>query len=137
MSSNNFFTSHIGVKGASAFAISFAIDNLFFKNSDLKQNAMFASATTIGIIGGGLIGSKIPEFLPDSQGLYNGKLLSQRIIELTTGVTTSYCVNKFILNNDYDSTMWMEKLIAIGATDFAAEYAADYITGSALGYLTV
>jgi hypothetical protein len=135
--SNNMFTNPVAVKAGSAFAIAFAIDNLYFQNKDLQQNAMFAGAASAGIVVGSMIGDKVPAFLPDSAGLYQGKLVTQRILELSTGIASGYAINKFVLGNDYDSSMWMQKIATIGIVDFGAEYLTDYITGSALGYLTV
>ena len=135
--SNNMFTNPKFVKAASSFGIAFAIDNLYFQNKDLTQNAMFGAAASAGIVVGSMIGDKVPALLPDSQGLYSGKLISTRLIELTSGIASGYAINKFVLGNDYDSSMWMQKIATIAVVDFASEYMTDYITGSALGFLTV
>ena len=135
--SNNMFTNPKFVKAASSFGIAFAIDNLYFNNKDLQQNAMFAGAASAGIVVGSMIGDKVPALLPDSQELYSGKLISTRLVELTTGIASGYAINKFVLGNDYDSSMWMQKIATIAIVDFGSEYLTDYITGNALGYLTV
>ena len=103
----------------------------------MKQNAIFSAAVSGGVISGQLLGTTIitSGFIPDQQGLYNGKLLSQRIIELSVGATSGYLINAYVLNNEYDRSQWMKKVLAIAAVDIASEYTVDYIVGNNLGYL--
>ena len=136
-SSNNALTNPVLIKGASAFALSLATDKFVFGNDNLSQSTMFAGAVTAGIVGGQLIAEKAitTGMLPDSAGLYEGKLVSQRLLELAVGVGAGYAVNAFVLKNDYNRNDWMKKVGAIIVIDVLSEYSKDYVLGSSLGYL--
>ena len=137
MSSSNPLNNPMLLKGASAFALSLAVDKFVFGNENLSQSAMFAGAVTVGIVGGQMVAEKAitTGLIPDSAGLYEGKLLSQRLLELTIGVGAGYAVNAFVLKNDYNNNDWLKKIGAIIVIDVLSEYSKDYIMGSSIGYL--
>ena len=124
------------IKGISAFGYSFLIDKFVFQNEDMTQNATFSAAVAGGIIAGQVAAKTIVTsgLLPDQEGLYNGKLLSMRMVELTVGATSGFLINSYVLNNEYDRSNYMKKLAAIIAVDIASEYTVDYVVGNNLGY---
>jgi len=135
--SNNPLSNPIFLKGASSFAFSVALDRLYFQNSDLNSNLYFATAITGGIVLGQAVGKALdlPSIVPNSEsGMYSGKLVSQRAVELSTTVASAYIANKYLLKNEYNQEIWIKKLIAIGLIDVASEYVADYFLASPLGY---
>lgn len=134
--SNNPLSNPLFVKGVSAFALSIAIDKYYFQNDDMKSNAMYAAATTAGILLGSKLGEQIPAIIGDSAGLYTGKLVSQRVVEIATGGIAAYAINSYAFKNEYNRDLYMQKLLAIVAIDVAAEYLTDYVLGTSLGYLT-
>ena len=137
MSSSNPLNNPTMIKGASAFAFALAADKFVFGNENLYQSATFAGAVTVGIVGGEIIAQKAVTsgMLPDSAGLYEGKLLSQRLLELTIGVGAGYLVNTFVLKNDYNNNDWLKKIGTILVIDVLSEYSKDYVMGSTIGYL--
>lgn len=135
--SNNMFTNQAAVKGGTALILGGLADRYFYGNDNMQSNAMFGAATAAGITIGGLIGNQLQSnFIPDSPGLYSGKLLSTRLIEVTSGIASTYVLNKFVLKNTYDGNSFMGKIGAVAAIDFGSEYISDYIVGNALGFLT-
>ena len=137
MSSSNPLTNPTLIKGASSFAFAVAMDKFVLGNTDLNQSLMFAGATTAGIVVGEMIAVKAitSGLLPDSAGLYQGKLVSQRLLELTVGIGSGYALNSFVLKNDYNRNDFLKRLGVIAAVDVLAEYAKDYILGNTIGYL--
>jgi len=135
MSNNNnsMFQNPKVVKGLSAFTISYAIDNLYFKNNNMNENLMYSSSVAAGILLGQMVGEQVPGFIPDQAGMYNGKTITSRIFELTSGVSSAYVLNKFVMKNDFSGNM-MEKIGMIALTDFLSEYLTDYINGNSLAY---
>ena len=137
MSSSNPLNNPMLLKGGTAFALSLAVDKFVFGNENLQQSAMFAAAVTVGIVGGQIVAEKAitTGLIPDSAGLYEGKLLSQRLLELTISVGAGYAVNALVLKNDYNTNDWLKKIGAIIVVDVLSEYSKDYIMGSTIGYL--
>ena len=87
------------IKGVSSFGYSVLIDKFVFKNESMTQNATFGAAVAGGLLIGQSVGQYIPAILPDQQGLYQGKLISQRVVEVSLGVTSGYLINTYLLNN--------------------------------------
>ena len=134
MSNSNPLNNPMFIKGVSSFGYSFLLDKFLFKNEDMKQNAIFSAATSTGLLVGQALGANIPAILPDQQGLYQGKLVSQRVVEVSVGATTGYLLNSYVFANDYDRSSWMKKVGAIILVDVLSEYTVDYVLGNNLGY---
>ena len=134
MSNSNPLTNPLFLKGTSSFAYSFLIDKFVFKNDSLSQNAIFGAGVTSGLLIGQSLGAYIPEILPDQAGLYSGKLVSQRVVEISVGATTGYIINAYVFKNDYDRSSWMKKIGTILLVDVLSEYTVDYLVGNNLGY---
>ena len=132
--SNSPLSNPLFLKGTSSFAYSFLIDKFVFKNDSLSQNAIFGAGVTSGLLIGQSLGAYIPEILPDQAGLYSGKLVSQRVVEISVGATTGYIINSYVFKNDYDRSSWMKKIGAILLVDVLSEYTVDYLVGNNLGY---
>ena len=137
MSDSNPLNNPILIKGASAFVYAMLADKFLLNNTNLQSSAMFAGATTAGIIAGQIIAEKsvTSGILPDSAGLYEGKLVSQRLLELTLGIGASYGINMFVLKNDYNINDFLKRIGIIAVVDVAAEYTKDYFLGQSIGYL--
>ena len=132
--SNSPLSNPLFLKGTSSFAYSFLIDKFVFKNNSLSQNAIFGAGVTSGLLIGQSLGAYIPEIVPDQAGLYQGKLVSQRIVEISVGSTTGYIINAYVFKNDYERSSWMKKIGAILLVDVLSEYTVDYLVGNNLGY---
>ena len=133
--SNSFLQNPKLIKGASAFAISSVADRLILKNDNMMQNATFGAAVAGGIIGGQILGDQIPAMLPDSAGLYQGKLVVQRVVEIGTGSVAAYLLNSVVFKNDFNKGAYLYKFGVIIAADVVSEYITDYVLGTSLGYL--
>ena len=125
------------IKSAAVFGLSVAVDKFIFKNDNMTQSAIYAAANTASLIGGEMIAQKAitSGFMPDQAGLYTGKLISQRLLEVSTGVAGGYILNRFVLKNDYNGNDFLKRLGAIAVIDVLAEYTKDYVLGTTVGYL--
>jgi hypothetical protein len=125
------------IKSLAAFGLALAGDKFVMGNDNLQSSAIFAASVTGGIIGGQLIAEKAitSGLLPDSAGLYEGKLISQRLLELTIGVAAGYFANSIILKNDYNRNDMLKKFALIASVDVLSEYATDYFLARNVGYL--
>ena len=137
MSDSNPLNNPVLIKGASAFGYAMLADKFILGNTNLQSSAMFAGATSAGIIAGEIISNKVVTsgILPDSNGLHEGKMVSQRLLELTIGVGASYGINMFVLKNDYNINDFLKRIGIITVVDIAAEYTTDYFLNKSVGYL--
>ena len=100
----------------------FLADRFILKNLNTKSNIAFASS-----VGGGvMIASSIGEatksmFYTNTIVGSLGKNLEARIIETLSGASIAYCVNRFVLKNDYNNKDLLNKLGIIVFSDFVAE----------------
>ena len=124
--------SHTGVKTVSAGLISACIDRYYFKDENMKHNAIYGISTGIGILMGSVIGSQVPDILPPS-AYYNGKTIAQRSFELIFGACASYAAIQMTGSN-YNSGEIHKRLGMLLLTDIGSEYFAHYLTGIQLSY---
>ena len=112
------------------------LDRYWLKIPDTKQNAIFGISVALGTAGGDYIGDFAPAILGDTQ-LYSGKVLSQRLTEITFGAGTGYVLNRFILKNDFTPSQMYQKLGVVVVSQVVSEYATDYFSNRTLSYLTM
>ena len=135
--SGNPLNNPVMIKSLAAFGLALAGDKFLMQNDNLQSSAIFAGAVSGGIIGGQLIAEKAitSGLIGDSNGLYEGKLVSQRLLELTIGVGAGYFANSVILKNEYNRDNMLKKFALIASVDVLAEYLTDYMLARNVGYL--
>ena len=100
----------------------FLADRFILKNLNTKSNIAFSAS-----VGGSvMIASSIGEatknmFYTNTIVGSLGKNLEARIIETLSGSSIAYCVNRFVLKNDYNNKDLLNKLGIIVFSDFVAE----------------
>ena len=100
----------------------FLADRFILKNLNTKSNLAFS----VSVGGGVMVSSSIGEatknmFYTNTIVGSLGKNLEARIIETLSGATIAYCVNRFVLKNDYNNKDLLNKLGIIVFSDFLAE----------------
>ena len=132
--------SHMLMRPVIAGIISASLDRYVMKNQNLKSNAAFGAAVTVGIIGA----TKVAPMLPvlSSSTLSNGHPMTQRLSEIVLGSSSSFIVNKYILNNgtqtsnnSYDGLPSASKdlfyrIAIVSIADVAATVINEMINGS-------
>ena len=134
MSSTSSSTSSDFVKPAVGAAVAVLADRFIFNNTNVNMNAAFGGSVAIGLYASTMISPNIPAFLPDMGTLASGKALQDRVTEIALSSGSSYIINRFVLNNDYNPQDLMKRVAVIAAADFIGEYASDYFGGRALSY---
>lgn len=124
------------VKGASAVAISVLLEKFVNGNNDYMSTAKFGLATSAGILAGQLVSSSIPSFIPSVKGVYDGKSLLERVVEIGAGAGSGHVFNTYLFKNDYNPSDMPKKLGLIALTDILSEYASDYVNGQPLSYFS-
>ena len=122
------------VKPCIGAGVAVLADRFIFNNADVNSNAAFGGAVAIGLYASAMISPNIPKFLPDMGSLANGKLLQDRVTEISISSGSAYVINRFVMKNDYNPSDLMKKVAVIAAADFIGEYASDYFGGRALSY---
>ena len=122
------------VKPAIGAVVAILGDKYILNNQNMNSNAVFGASVGIGIYASGLISPNIPKFIPDLGTMANGKLIQDRITEISLSGGSSYVINRFVMQNDYNPSDMMKKVGIIAAADFIGEYASDYFGGRALSY---
>jgi hypothetical protein len=115
------------VKPLATAAAAFAIDKLYFKETDMKRSAMFAASVGAGVYIGSMVGQYAPDFQLPMLG--SGKSAESRILEIALGGGAAYALNKYVLKNDYSRDDMLKRLGTIVVADFAGEIVADYVAG--------
>ena len=82
----------------------FLADRFILKNLNTKSNIAFASSVGGGVMIASSIGEATENMLHTNTIVGSlGKNLEARIIETLSGASIAYCVNRFILKNDYNN----------------------------------
>ena len=131
------------LKGIVSGLTYYAIDSYLIKNSNQNQSIGTSASIALSSFATSQMTTQLPDlsqYIPLTS-LGNGKMLSQRIIEVGINTGSSYAVNQYLLNNNsYLSradTMGSVKTIAVLlASDVMGELAKDLFNGSKLGYLS-
>ena len=122
------------VKPAIGAVVAILGDKYILNNQNMNSNAVFGASVGIGIYASSLISPNIPKFLPDLGTMASGKALQDRVTEISLSSGSAYIINRYVMQNDYNSSDMMKKLGIIVAADFIGEYASDYFGGRALSY---
>jgi hypothetical protein len=122
------------VKPAVGAVVAILGDKYILNNQNMNSNAVFGASVGIGIYASSLISPNIPKFLPDLGTMASGKALQDRVTEISLSSGSAYIINRYVMQNDYNSSDMMKKLGIIVAADFIGEYASDYFGGRALSY---
>ena len=122
------------VKPAVGAVVAILGDKYILNNSNMNSNAVFGASVAIGLYTSAMISPNIPKFIPDLGTLANGKLLQDRVTEISISGGSAYVINRFVMQNDYNPSDMMKKIGVIVAADFIGEYASDYFGGRALSY---
>ena len=110
-------------------AVHYAIDTMYFK-SPSERALPYAAAVGVGVYAASIVGNFVPDL---SFGLFpNGKSVESRILEIGLGTTSAWAMNKYYIGNDFGRQDMMMRLGAIAISDFAGEYASDYMSGRPL-----
>ena len=121
------------IKPIASAGFAVAIDQLVLNEPDLNKSLIFGASSAIGVYGGMMIGSYIPDFSESVPAILgNGKGLVQRISEVGFGSGAGYAINKYVLKNSSYRENMTNKLIALVAADIGGEYIADFLAGRPL-----
>ena len=127
------------IKPLVAGATAVVLDKYFVGEQDMTRNLYFGVAVGLGIYASEFL-TPLADMLPMlpslNDNLYEGKTLTKRIVEVSSGSASAYFINKFLLHNDDHANEWMWRLAIVGACDFVGEYTSDYLSGSPLAYFT-
>ena len=100
----------------------FLADRFILKNLNTKSNIAFSASVGGGVMVASSIGEASKNMFYTNTIVGSlGKNLEARIIETLTGASIAYCVNRFVLKNDYNNKDLMNKLGIIVFSDFVAE----------------
>ena len=111
--------------------LAFGIDKYVFNEEEFNNSLMLAVSTTIGIYGGDLLSSTIPDNLKIP--FINGKKIEGDILEIVGATSVTYGVNS-IINKPIPIGIMTEKLGTIILSDVIATYATEYLLGQALSF---
>ena len=124
-------------KGLISATIAIGIDVLVYKSKNYKNTAILAS--TVGL--SSYISNKMTNFLPEMTNslLQNNenldvKTLESRILELSLSTSSSFILNRYILNNMRELPL-TQYLFIFGSCSLGSEYIADYLFSEKLAYL--
>ena len=124
-------------KALIASIIATGIDILIYKSRNYKNTAILS--ITVGA--SSYISNKMTNFLPEMTNslLQNSenldvKTLESRILELSLSTSTSFILNKYILNNMRELPL-TQYLFIFGSCSIGSEYITDYLFSEKLAYL--
>ena len=101
--------------------------------SDWQSNLKFGAAVAGGTAVIGTVSNQILDALPNMggmSGVYNGKTIVQRVLEIGGGSVGAYLVNRFVFNNDFQYSQAWKKVGIVAASQLVAEYYMDASTGA-------
>ena len=100
----------------------FLADRFILKNLNTKSNLAFSASVGGGVMIASSIGESTKNLFYTNTIVGSlGKNLEARIIETLSGASIAYCVNRFVLKNDYNNKDLLNKLGIIIFSDFIAE----------------
>ena len=117
--------------------IAIGIDTLIYKSRNYKNTAILS--LTVGA--SSYISNKMTNFLPEMTNslLQNNenldvKTLESRVLELSLSTSSSFILNRYILNNMRELPL-PQYLFIFGSCSLGSEYIADYLFSEKLAYL--
>jgi hypothetical protein len=131
--------SNATVKTLVSIPIASALDRWILGRPNITQNLTTGLAVGTGIYASTWIEGMniIPDisFLDDKvNNFYNSKGIISRVIEISSGATISWYVNKALFMNDntFDKPNVIKRLLLGAGADIASTYIADFIVGDPL-----
>ena len=123
------------VKGLVATASGGLLHRFIIGNNDIMQNVYFGASTGLGISVGSYLGSQTPDtsMIGDSEGLYKGKSLVTRALEIGVGSASTILISKYLTKQDNSSMI--SKVGIVVLSDIISELASDYYAGLPIAYL--
>ena len=121
----------VTIKSILGGILAFAIDKYVFNEEELNNSIMLGVSTTIGIYGGDLLSSTIPDNLKIP--FINGKKIEGDILEIVGATSVTYGVNS-IINKPIPIGIMTEKLGTIILSDVIATYSTEFLLGQVLSF---
>ena len=118
------------LKAITAGAVVVAADKFILKQSNMQSSLYFGAAAAAGIYFSG----NLAKMLPDMSSMGATKTVGTRLVEVGAGSGASILINKYVLNNDYNTTQIMTKVGVVVLADVIGEYVSDYNNGRELSY---
>jgi hypothetical protein len=115
-----------------------SIDKFYLTERDTMRSIYFGSAVAIGNYSAEYV-APLVHMLPIpsiAKGLYDGKTLTERIIEIGSSSGVAYVLNRYVINNDPYNGELMMRLGIIAVSDAVGTYAVEYFNGKPLEFLT-
>ena len=128
-------SSYTMIKAGCAIPIAAALDRQVIGIASFERNIMFGCVTAASLYAGSFVTHLIPVDISAGNSFVSGKTVVERMIEISAGSIVGYGLNR-ALGNDYSPADMTKRLGCLVLTDVASSYAADYIVGSPLAYLT-
>jgi hypothetical protein len=119
-------------------AIAGSIDRFYLGEANPMRSFYFGSAVAVGNYSAEYIAPLI-NILPIptvAKGLYDGKTLMERIIEIGSSSGVAYSLNKYVLNNDPYANEFLTRVGIIAVSDAVGTYAVEYFNSKPLQFLT-
>jgi hypothetical protein len=131
MNSNNGFLKPLCVSG-----VAIALDQFGMKETSLQRSLIFGGLVGAGSYVSVMVAPSITPSLPSLNAeMYNGKIVGERIVELTITASGVYAVNKYLLKNDIYKDEMLIRLGLILLSDIGGTYISEYIEGKPMLYL--
>ena len=128
-------SSYAMVKAGTAIPIASVLDRQLMGVYSVESNLMFGCITGASLYAGTFVANMIPVNISEGNSFVSGKTLVERVIEISAGSVIAYTMNRG-LGNDTSPADMTRRLGILVLTDVASSYAADYIVGQPLTYLT-
>lgn len=107
-------------------------DKFIFNEPDMIRSLYFGGATAAGVYGASLVANSLPNL--GKVGFVDGKTLELRLAEIGLASGGGYVLNRYVLNNDFQYSQMMNKLLLIAGADFVGEYLSDYMENRPLSF---
>ena len=121
----------VTIKSILGGILAFAIDKYVFNEEELNNSIMLGVSTVVGIYGGDLLASTIPDNLKTQ--FINGKKIESDVLEILGAGAVTYGVNSMI-NKPIPIGILTEKIGTIILSDVIATYSTEYLLGQALSF---
>jgi hypothetical protein len=115
-----------------------ALDKFYLNEKVVTRSLYFGAAVAVGNYSAEYI-APLVNILPIptiNKGLYDGKTLMDRIVEVGASSATAYILNKYLLRNDPYVNEMMTRVAVIAVSDVAGTYIVEYLNNKPLAYLT-
>lgn len=116
-----------------ASLVAFTIDRFVLKQTDMKKSAVFGLSVGAGIGAGVWAGKNLPIVDGPTTTFFNEKLVAQRVVEVASGATSAYAVNRYVMRNTGGAGM-VRQVGTVVVADYVSEVACDVLAGRKIGY---